>query len=107
MIKNDLRKEEVSNFMARFGRPGKRLVEYVLDQADWAAAFNTSVGQEVLKEVRVLLDEKLGKIVDGTADDDDRAEFRVLKRLGEAWAKRIMAYQKAINKIKVGGSNGA
>lgn len=103
MSNKRLTAEEVRAYASQHGKPGSRVIANMVKNADFVQAINTKVGQELLKDIMILLDDKLDMIINEKAEAEDRAEFRVLKKLTIAWTKRINIYTDAVEKIKSGG----
>lgn len=63
-------------------------------------ALETSVGKEILDESVKRMEELLKKIIEEEATSEDKAEFRVLRKIADKWAHKINRYQKLRSEIE-------
>ena len=68
-------------------------------QTGFIEALDSPVGKEVLKDLLKQEENLLQKIVEETASQEEKAEFRVIKKLISQWVKRISAYLINLNKL--------
>lgn len=63
-------------------------------------AFGTDVGEVILTDALVRIDMLLHKIVDETATDVEKADYRALKQIVNAWSKRINDHYKLLKDVE-------
>ena len=92
---------EVENFLSiHHAKPADKLMVIISANLDFYTAISSPIGQELLKEIMDLMGSRLTKIIENTASDEERVEYKVLKKIFEDWLKRISAYLAAVNTIK-------
>ncbi len=91
--------DEMRSFLAKSGEHGTKLLSVLGRQHRFLSACETEVGRELLRDALSRADVLLEKIVDESATVEERAEFRVLKRLLLVWAERIQLYFKNLEKL--------
>lgn len=93
--------EEIQEFTRRHGRPmANRLLSILGKHHDFYEAYNTKVGQELLKDLMAKMDMLLGKLVDGQITEEERLEYKICREIFDAWMKRIKIYTNHVNKLK-------
>lgn len=80
----------------------KRILEIVGNEAHLVDALNTDIGREIAKDALDQLDAIQAKIINETATEADRAEFRVLRRILRNWLVKVDGYYKALSQIRRG-----
>jgi hypothetical protein len=85
---------------AEGGKKAQKLL-HVLSKTDgFVKAFNSPIGQEVMEDALEVAEEILDKIVNETASDADRAEFRALKKIIARWQNIVATHNGALNELQ-------
>lgn len=79
-----------------------RLLSALGKDKQFVAAWDSSVGKELMGELLSMTDEGLTRIIDETADDRVKAEYRVCMALLNRFKDRINKYQKNFEQLKRG-----
>jgi len=95
--------EEIEKYTDKHG-PQKtgRLLSALGKDRQFMAAWDTPAGQEIMSKLLSMADEGLDRIINETADDRVRAEYRVCMTLLKYFRDRINKYQKNLNELKGG-----
>lgn len=103
-MSQDLRVEAVNTILQTFKyRDKRKILSELSKQGKLVDAFNTEVGQEILKDAIAHADTLLSKIINEDADEKDKAEYRVYRRLINKWGTKVENYISNLNKA-VGGN---
>lgn len=76
-----------------------RLLSYLGEKHALIVALDTKIGGELLEDAVARMDALLLKIINESAGDIERAEYRVLRDITTRWASKIDAYFKTLTKI--------
>ena len=97
---------DMENYIARHGKKGKEMVSRLLSalgkDEQFLNAFNSPVGSELLSDLVEIMETRLDKIIDETAEEKDKAEFRVAKELATRWVGKINEYNRHLKQLKEG-----
>lgn len=95
--------EDIETYGKRHGSPQvSRLLSVLGKQRQFAQAWETPVGKEILADVILLAENKLEKIVNEKADDKDRADYRVCMVLLTKFRDKINSYNQNLTRLKEG-----
>lgn len=94
---------QVKTILQKHGTRGARLLSSLGQQHELVRALETDIGKTLLEDAVAKMDSLLLMIIDETADETHKAEYRVLRAITSRWAAKIDAYLKTISKI--GGLN--
>lgn len=98
---NDIHPIDVEDFIKNVGiKNADRVLKVLSKTVAIHEAVNTPLGAIFLKEITENINVLIGKIIDETATDQEKADFRAYKRIAESWANKIMIYKDACNQIK-------
>lgn len=98
--------KEVQELFKKVGeRRGNLYLSILKKNNSLIEALTTDVGREILKDSVKRTDHLLLKIVEEKATEEDKAEFRVLKRTLETWAVKVNQYEQTLKNVmeKVNG----
>ena len=97
---------DMENYVNRHGIKGKEMLGALLNTLNkneqFFNALQSPLGRELSADLVIIIAEKLDKIVDETADDKDRADFKAAKNLQARWANRINEYDRSLKQFKEG-----
>lgn len=79
-----------------------KLLSVLGKQRQFVQAWETPVGREILSDLILLAEEKLEKIVEEKADEKDRADYRVCKKLLTKFRDKINSYNQNLTRLKEG-----
>jgi hypothetical protein len=92
--------KEFNDYLLKEGKSAKKIISVLAKNSAFMAAMGTSIGQEILKDVVIRMEEILDLIVEEKDDADIRAELRALKHITNTWAQRVNSTQAAAKKAK-------
>ena len=81
------------------GKAASRILKALARTEPFHVAINSDIGQELLKDCVVRMDQIIEMIIDESAEEKDRAEFRALKSITASWSTRIHNYLENVGKI--------
>ena len=94
---------DIEKFAQKHGRKRTEAIMAALGKnVDFYNAVHTPVGQEILKDLMAMMEEKLALIVDGTATEEQRIEYKVMHALFGRWGTKIQRYTKNLHILKEG-----
>lgn len=102
----DITPQTIEDYAKKHGsRSCARIMSVLGKKRPFYDAIRTEIGQELLKDNIIRLEELLDKQIEKPDEmtNDDRVEYKVLKRLTETWAGRIKSYVGKIDKLKERG----
>lgn len=76
------------------------LAEQLAKESPFVEAIQSEVGQELIKFWLIEADRLLAKIIDEKATDEERAEFRVIKKQVNNIVSRVNEYHRKLNDYK-------
>lgn len=82
------------------GKRAQKMLKVLGKTHGFVAAFKDKVGQEVLLDALQRTEEILDKIVEETATEEERAEFRALKKIIARWQKIWAIHNEALNELQ-------
>lgn len=94
--------KEVIELYARAngGPKAQKMINVLSKSHGFVAAFKNKVGQEVLLDALQRSEEILDKIVEEKATEEERGEFRALKRIIERWQKIWASHNEALTELQ-------
>jgi hypothetical protein len=96
----DVTKNDLEMYARAKGRKIEQVLTALAKKKNFKEAWNSQIGQELLLDNAVRLQELLDKIVDMEASDDEKIEFRLLRDITVGWANKIKQYLKIVKDIK-------
>ncbi len=106
MEKDELTTGQLESFLRKTGKRGADAISILGKNAQFINSISTVLGQELLKDITIVVGECLAKIYYETATEEDRADFRSAKRILERWMgiinkqKELTDTVNEINRIK-------
>ena len=85
---------------ANGGLKAQKMINVLSKTHGFVSAFKDKVGQEVLLDALQRSEEILDKIVEEKATEEERAEFRALKKIISKWQKIWAVHNEALSKLK-------
>ena len=99
--KAEITPADIEKFVAVHGKTkASKTLGWLNKNSMFYQVISSEMGQTLLKELMVKSDTLLLKIVENTADVNEKAEYRVVSDLFNQWVKKIGSYQKAQNRVK-------
>ncbi len=93
-------KSKIESFLRKTGKRGAAVISVLGKNEQFINAISTPLGEELLRDVIVIMEEKLELIYNEKASTEDKADFRALKRISERWVGRINQQRKLTDVIK-------
>ena len=81
-------------------RATSKLLSIIARKRKFVDQINTELGQILFGRITTRLEELFEKIAEEKADEKEKMEFRVTRRLIESWAERMDEYVKSKNKMQ-------
>ena len=95
--------EDIQKFTKKHGASKTgRLLSALGKDRQFTDAWESPAGKEILGHLLSMIDQKLDKIINETAEDKDRAEYRVCMELLAYFRDRFNAYNKNLTTLKRG-----
>lgn len=85
---------------ANSSEKAQKMIKVLSKTHGFANAFQDPVGQEVLLDALQASEAILDKIVEETASEAERAEFRALKKIIDRWQKIWNKHNETLNELK-------
>ena len=99
-----LSQDMIDSFVKRSGeKRANRILTIMGKNQQFVNAISTPLGQEILRDVLVMMEERLDKIASLTATPQETSEYKILKELTEKWRDRINNYITGIQEIQKNG----
>lgn len=99
---NGITKEQIDALIKKNGKKTARLLSILGKQQQFYNAVSSPIGAELMNDVIGLMEAKLELIINETATEKDKAEYRVLKQIALTWSDKINDYLRNIEKVKSG-----
>ena len=96
-------REEIELYLQRVGKRGELTLSTLGKLMPFAQLLETDLGYAILSDMIVRYEELLVKVSEVTASDEEKIEFKVLKKTLMDLAARIAAYNGKTLEIKRGG----
>jgi len=94
-----LNEAAVNQFVETHKKHAARVLDILGKRTPFIEALKSEVGRELLNECAIEMELILDKLIDETADEKDRADFRSYKRIATRWAEKVNEYNKLTNKV--------
>ena len=94
-----LKFDDIENHLAVHGQRGVKTLSIISKKNEFQQAITDPIGQTLMKDLMIQMEILLNKIIDEKADDKDRAEYRVCRKLFEQWAIKIKEYRALQDKV--------
>lgn len=102
-----MNKNDAHRLLGSEGERGRKLLSILGKQLEFVNALNSKIGQELLKDLINITEDRLQKIVNEDYGDDNetviKAEYRVAKFLLTKYAEKVSAYEKNLETALKGG----
>lgn len=85
---------------ANSGPKAQKMIKVLSKTHGFVAAFSNPVGQEVMLDAMQSSEAILDKIVEESATEEERAEFRALKKIIARWQKIWAIHNEALNELQ-------
>jgi len=99
-FKEEITLDDIENFLAVHGQKGAKTLSLLSYKNEFYQAITNPLGQTLMRDLMILMEGNLNKIIDMKATDDEKAEYRSYKKLFERWSGKINEYLKLKNKVK-------
>jgi hypothetical protein len=93
-------REEVDNYLTKMRKRGERTISLLGQYNDFIVAMNTSVGRELLSDLVREHEGLLDKISGLDATDEDKMQYKVVRRMLLTWSGKIAAFENKVQEIK-------
>jgi len=94
-----LSKGAIERFEKKHSQKAARILSALGKAQPFNEAIETEIGQELLKDAIIRMNEIVELIVEEKSTENDRAEFRALKRVTLAWSSKIETYRKNLDEV--------
>lgn len=101
-MESNVSHNEMEEFLKKGGKRAAQVLSILGKQQQFLKALSTPIGQELLRDILEMMEERLEKIVKEDADEGIRAEYRVLRTLAGKWRDRVNSYYDGLKKVKGG-----
>jgi len=95
-----LAKEEVDSFLEKYRKRGERTLSLLGKLKGFIDAKDTEFGREFLSDLIVEHERLLDKIAAFEATEEERMEYKVVRKLLLRYSEKINIYHEAIKEIK-------
>ncbi len=93
--------EEVDSLQSRVSKKISRgVLTWLADNRTFVVASRMEVGQELLKDIVSIIDEKVLEIAKGNYSEELKAELKVAKELLTRMSNKINNYYKTVETVK-------
>lgn len=102
-IKEKINLEDIEKFGKKHGtNVTSRLLSSLGKNQQFVQAWDSPVGKEILGVIIPLAEAKLDKIIDESAEDTDKADYRAYMRILTVFRDKINTYYRNLGKLKEG-----
>jgi hypothetical protein len=96
---------EFNRFRVKEGSRANDVIVSLAKKVDFVEALSTKIGQELLRDLLRIYEEKLEKVINGKATERDKEAIVICKCLSALWVDKINSYNRELGMIN-GDSNG-
>jgi len=89
-------------YLQQSGKKGASTVSYLGKHEPFMKAIQSPLGRELLEDLCARHEQLLDKVGDLVATDEEKGEFKAVKKLIHDWSERISKYDKALQEVKSG-----
>jgi len=93
----------VNQFLERHGKNGAKVIESLSKKQSFHKAIQSPIGQELLIDGMIRLEDIQGKMFNESASKQELAEFRAMKYIVGRWSGMIALRIKQMDSISSGG----
>ena len=93
-------RDEVEAYLKRVGKHGEGTLSTLGKLQSFMECFDSELGFELIKSLTERHEELLDRVGELNATDEEKIEFKVVKRLLIELAEKINRYNSRINEIK-------
>lgn len=101
-FKEEITYADIEKFLAVHGQKGAKTLSELSKRNDFAQAITDPIGQSLMKDLMTQMEMLLEKIIIEKASSEEKAEYRVCRKLFNEWVRKIKEYRNLKNKIKQG-----
>jgi hypothetical protein len=99
-MSDTLTSEEYGAYIKIAGRRGQQARETLSKHVAFVQAVQTEVGRELLKDLVNSYEDLLNKLASLQASDEEKMEYKAVRKLLLRWADRIIAYERSLEDVK-------
>ena len=99
----DSRHIEFQSFREKEGKNCDMVLTNLSSKLPFIEALNTSLGQELLRDLLRMYERKLDKVINGNATERDKEALIVFKCLSSLWVGKINSYNNDLRLLKERG----
>jgi len=100
MDRTEITIADIEKFTATHGQNGAKTLSLLGKNNSFYKAINSEIGQTLMTDLMVQMEYLLDRIINEKASPEERAEYRVSRKLLIKWADKIKTYQELKNKVK-------
>lgn len=97
---------EIRDYLDRNRKKGSQTLSLLGKDVAFIQAIQSPIGHELLKDLVGRHETLLEKVGGLSASDEEKLEFKVVKRLIQEWTERITRYEKSLDEIVKGADAG-
>jgi hypothetical protein len=94
--------EDIDRYLGRAGKHGERTLSLLGQYQGFISAIGTEIGKELLKDLVKEHEILLNKVADLEATDEEKMQYKVVRKMLVAWGDRITNYESKLKEIKKG-----
>ncbi len=91
--------EKFEEFLKTNGKRAAKILSSLGKHQKFVDALSIDLGQELMIDLLTTTEELLDKIIDEKATSEEKAEYRVCKKIYTKWLNRLSEYKKLVDKI--------
>lgn len=91
--------DAINRFLETHGQRAVRVISVLAKRSKFKEAIESEVGRELMADVLSNMEDILDKIINETATDTEKADFRAYRGIANKWQDRLAAYNKAVLQI--------
>jgi hypothetical protein len=95
-----LTKGEADIYLEKMKKRGERTLSLLGQHQSFISAINTEIGKELLSDLIREHELLLNKISSLEVTDEEKMQYRVVRKMILIWSERITAYNNRIKEIK-------
>ena len=97
---------EIRDYLDRNRKKGSQTLSLLGRDIAFIQAIQSPIGHELLKDLVSRHETLLEKVGNISATDEEKLEFKVVKRLIQEWTERITRYEKNLDEVVKGAGAG-
>jgi len=92
--------EDVDKYLGRTRKHGERTLSLLGQYQGFIAAIGTEIGKELLRDLIREHELLLTKVADLDVTDEEKMQYKVVRRMLLTWGDRITAYETKLKEVK-------